>query len=131
MPATGPGPGTRIVFDDVGRDACRRARGGRARRLAVGELAGGRPPVTTLSASTIMSMSQDASPSPRQQAAEAASVPLTRTFEEICELARHGAPPTSDDVWIAHDGRRLDTAEKILAYLAEPHPDEVGPDDRA
>ena len=39
-----------------------------------------------------------------------------------CESARELAgdlPPTDDDVPIARDGRRLDTPEKVIAFLAE------------
>ena len=38
------------------------------------------------------------------------------TVEELFHAA---APPTNDDVPIALDGRRLDTPEKVIAYLDE------------
>lgn len=38
------------------------------------------------------------------------------TTEEFFGAAR---PPTDDDVPIALDGTRLDTPEKVIAYLAE------------
>lgn len=46
-------------------------------------------------------------------------VPLTRSFEEIAELMRNAPPRTSDDVSITMDGRRLDSPEKVRAWLAE------------
>ena len=39
-----------------------------------------------------------------------------------CGSARELAgdvPPTADDVPITHDGRRLDTPEKVIAFLRE------------
>ncbi len=39
-----------------------------------------------------------------------------------CDSARELAgdrPPTDDDVPIARDGRRLDSPEKVIAFLAE------------
>ncbi len=38
---------------------------------------------------------------------------------DIAELTADMRPPTDDDVPIALDGRRLDTPEKVLAYLEE------------
>ena len=35
------------------------------------------------------------------------------------EFFRDAGPPTDDDVPIALDGRRLDTPEKVIAYLEE------------
>jgi hypothetical protein len=32
---------------------------------------------------------------------------------------REAAPPTADDVIVLFDGRRLDTQEKVLAWLEE------------
>jgi len=41
------------------------------------------------------------------------------TFEELAVSVRSDPPPTSDDVSITWDGRRLDTKEKVLSFLAE------------
>jgi hypothetical protein len=41
------------------------------------------------------------------------------TAEEWFERMRDAAPPTEDDVTVLLDGRRLDTREKVLAWLAE------------
>lgn len=41
------------------------------------------------------------------------------TLEELTEAIRHGSPPTPDDVSITTDGRRLDTKEKIVAWVNE------------
>lgn len=41
------------------------------------------------------------------------------TAEELFEKLRHAPPPTEDDVTITSDGRRLDTKEKVLEWLAE------------
>jgi hypothetical protein len=41
------------------------------------------------------------------------------SFEELAELVRHGPPPTADDVSITMEGVRLDTKDKVLAFLAE------------
>ena len=35
------------------------------------------------------------------------------------EFFADAAPPTDDDVPIADDGRRLDTPEKVIAYIDE------------
>lgn len=43
----------------------------------------------------------------------------TRSFDELADLVRHAPPSTPDDVSITMDGRRLDTKEKVLAFLAE------------
>lgn len=43
----------------------------------------------------------------------------------IEELFHDVAPPTDDDVSIALDGRRLDTPEKVIAYLDEINRDRV------
>lgn len=48
--------------------------------------------------------------------AEAAPV---LTFEELAEAVKIAPPPTADDVSITWDGRRLDSREKVLAFLAE------------
>ncbi len=39
-------------------------------------------------------------------------------------------PPTADDVWITRDGRRLDTAEKILEHIGQLNA-ELAAEDRA
>jgi len=45
---------------------------------------------------------------------------LVLTGEEwVLAAARIDRPPTSDDVTITLDGRRLDSKEKDLAWLAE------------
>ena len=41
------------------------------------------------------------------------------TFEELAEAVRDAPPPTADDVPITWDGRRLDSREKVLSFLAE------------
>lgn len=41
------------------------------------------------------------------------------SWEEFNELLRDALPPTSDDVSITSDGRRLDTAEKVIEFFAE------------
>ncbi len=43
-----------------------------------------------------------------------------RTFEDRASgIKKHGEAPTRDDVSITIDGIRLDTKEKVLAFLAE------------
>ena len=39
--------------------------------------------------------------------------------EELFERVRHAPPPTDDDVTILWDGRRLDSKDKVLEWLAE------------
>ena len=41
------------------------------------------------------------------------------TAEEWFEGMRHARPPTSDDVTILWDGRRLDSREAVMEWLAE------------
>lgn len=41
------------------------------------------------------------------------------TAEEWFERMRDAAPPTDDDVTMLWDGRRLDSREKVLEWLAE------------
>jgi hypothetical protein len=41
------------------------------------------------------------------------------TAEDLAEALRHAAPPTADDVTILRDGRRIDSRESALAWLAE------------
>lgn len=40
-------------------------------------------------------------------------------FWELAEAVPKAPPPSADDVSITWDGRRLDTKEKVLAFLAE------------
>jgi hypothetical protein len=39
--------------------------------------------------------------------------------EELFERMRHAPPPTPDDVTILWDGRRLDSREAVLEWVAE------------
>lgn len=41
------------------------------------------------------------------------------TAEAWREMSRGLPPPTNDDVSITKDGRRLDTAEKVIEFFAE------------
>jgi hypothetical protein len=41
------------------------------------------------------------------------------TVEELAEALRHAAPPTDDDVTILWDGRRLDSKEAVMEWVAE------------
>lgn len=41
------------------------------------------------------------------------------TAKEWFERMRQAPPPTNDDVTILWDGRRLDSKEKVLEWLAE------------
>jgi hypothetical protein len=41
------------------------------------------------------------------------------TVEELAEALRKAPPPTEDDVTILWDGRRLDSREAVLEWLAE------------
>ena len=41
------------------------------------------------------------------------------TAEELIERVRYAAPPTPDDVTILWDGRRLDSREAVMEWLAE------------
>ena len=41
------------------------------------------------------------------------------TAEEWFEGMRHAEPPTDDDVTILWDGRRLDSREAVMEWLAE------------
>jgi hypothetical protein len=45
--------------------------------------------------------------------------PVVTGEEWTVAVARIDRPPTSDDVTITLDGRRLDSKEKVLAWLAE------------
>jgi hypothetical protein len=46
-------------------------------------------------------------------------LPRAKTAEEVIERMRHAAPPTPDDVSILWDGRRLDSREAVMEWLAE------------
>jgi len=41
------------------------------------------------------------------------------TAEELAEALRHAPPPTPDDVTVLRDGRRIDSRESAMAWLAE------------
>lgn len=41
------------------------------------------------------------------------------TVEELAKSLRHGRLPTEDDVTILWDGRRIDSKEAVLQWLAE------------
>ena len=41
------------------------------------------------------------------------------TAEELFERVRNAAPPTDDDVTILWDGRRLESREAVMEWLAE------------
>jgi hypothetical protein len=41
------------------------------------------------------------------------------TAEELIERMRHAGPPTTDDVPVTFDGRRLDSPEAVKAWLAD------------
>lgn len=46
------------------------------------------------------------------------AAPVLR-FEELADAIRCAPSPTADDVSITWDGRRLDSKEKVLRFLAE------------
>ncbi len=46
-------------------------------------------------------------------------LPRAKTAEEVIERMRHAAPPTPDDVTILWDGRRIDSREAAMEWLAE------------
>jgi hypothetical protein len=41
------------------------------------------------------------------------------TAEELIERMRHAGPPTVDDVPVTFDGRRLDSPDAVMAWLAD------------
>lgn len=41
------------------------------------------------------------------------------SFEQLAEGLRHAGPPTADDVTITSDGRRIDSRERVLAWVEE------------
>lgn len=56
------------------------------------------------------------------------AAPTRLSREEIREMSRDLPPPTSDDVSITADGVRLDSKEKVVAFLAELERErQVGP----
>jgi hypothetical protein len=50
---------------------------------------------------------------------EGVAAQVVRTFREMAEAFEHAPPPTDDDVCITRDGRRLDSPEKVRAFLDE------------
>lgn len=48
-------------------------------------------------------------------------LPVVRvlTRDEFNEMLRDAPPPTPDDVSVTRDGRRLDSKEAVLAFIAE------------
>ncbi len=50
---------------------------------------------------------------------------VATTFEQLAESHRRALPPTPDDVTVLFDGRRLDSKEKVLAWLAEIDSDQA------
>lgn len=48
---------------------------------------------------------------------------LPLSSEEFVARLREAGPPTSDDISITRDGRRLDSKEAVLAWLAEVEAD--------
>jgi len=50
------------------------------------------------------------------------------TAEELAEALRHALQPTSDDVTILRDGRRIDSRESAVAWLAELAAERAGAD---
>jgi hypothetical protein len=51
--------------------------------------------------------------------AEVMGVQPVLTAEQLIERVRNAPPPTDDDVTILWDGRRIDSREKALEWLAE------------
>ncbi len=47
------------------------------------------------------------------------ALPRAKTAEEVIERMRRAAPSTPDDVTILWDGRRLDSREAVMEWLAE------------
>jgi len=42
-----------------------------------------------------------------------------RYVADVNELFRNSAPPTSDDVSVTLDGRRLDSVDEVLRFIQE------------
>jgi hypothetical protein len=51
-------------------------------------------------------------------------VPVVSGTEWV-ESVRHAGPSTADDVSVTWDGRRLDTKDKVVAFLAEIEADRM------
>jgi len=47
------------------------------------------------------------------------AAPPVMAAEELIERVRHAPPPTEDDVTILWDGRRLDSKDAVMEWLAE------------
>lgn len=47
------------------------------------------------------------------------ALPRAKTAKEGIERMRHARPPSPDDVSILWDGRRLDSREAVMEWLAE------------
>lgn len=60
------------------------------------------------------------------------AVKMTFTTDEANELMNGSrmCAPTSDDVCVTHDGRRLDTPEKLIAWVQEFNADRTGESER-
>jgi hypothetical protein len=50
------------------------------------------------------------------------------TAEELAEALRHAPPATSDEVTILRDGRRIDSRESAMKWLAELAAERAGTD---
>ena len=53
------------------------------------------------------------------------------SVKHLAEAARAAQPRTADDVSITWDGRRLDSREKVLEFLAELETERAGGRDAA
>lgn len=58
-------------------------------------------------------------PSGRRGYHEVMAAQPVMTAEELAEARRHASPPSADDVTILRDGRRIDSRESAMAWLAE------------
>ena len=47
------------------------------------------------------------------------SIPMLSGEEWVAAIKKNARPSTPDDVTVLRDGRRLDTKEKVLAWLGE------------
>ncbi len=56
---------------------------------------------------------------------------IVRTGEELAEGLRNAPPATPDDVTILWDGRRIDSREAALAWLAEMAAERAATDARS
>ncbi|MBV9004061.1 MAG: hypothetical protein JO286_04890 [Solirubrobacterales bacterium] len=50
------------------------------------------------------------------------------TVEELAEALCHAPPPTPDEVTILRDGRRIDSRESAMAWLADLAAERAGAD---